>query len=552
MYYKASIITEQIAPSTHLMYDILDPESVTKKNNLKEITNPVFFDINHKPTSDGLLSNEIFGITIDERANTFAYIDLYESFIDPVHYETWSKMDSSIKNIVHGTVRYRIDEDGYLVKDEEGETGIGFLRKNIDKIKIRRTGTKSRDENIAFIMKNKKSMFIRKLIVLPAYYRDVNNTSNGYTGVGEINKLYSSLIISVKALRESSDYGLTIAESTRGRIQETILSIYQWYVELMARKLGVIARANQSKTTDNAIRLVMSSAPLTVETMDDMMVTMDRSALPLSGVCAMYFPFVMFHLRRIFDEEFGGKYEYPIYDNGEVKYYKLKDPLIEFSDDRLKKELNRFIHGYSDRFVPIPLPIESEDGETYYLAFKGYNMTKDEYEKQEPGQMSIVDRPMTWCDVFYMAANEAIKDKASVITRYPIDSYLNQFPSKIIISTTKETEPMVINNNFYQFYPKIRGEDIGKDTSNRFMETCIIANPYIDAMGMDFDGDTSIDKGIYTDEANKELIKQIDAVSNYISLGGQNLRVATKEAIQSLYSLTLVLPDTKLVDPILK
>ena len=50
------------------------------KNDLKEISNPIFFNANKQPTSDGLLSNEIFGITKEERSGTFAYIDLGKYF----------------------------------------------------------------------------------------------------------------------------------------------------------------------------------------------------------------------------------------------------------------------------------------------------------------------------------------------------------------------------------------------------------------------------------------------------------------------------------------
>ena len=42
---------------------------------------------------------------------------------------------------------------------------------------------------------------------------------------------------------------------------------------------------------------------------------------------------------------------------------------------------------------------------------------------------------------------------------------------------------MVIGNKFYKWYPKIRQEDIGKDTSNMFIDTCNIANPYCGLMG---------------------------------------------------------------------
>ena len=50
-------------------------------------------------------------------------------------------------------------------------------------------------------------------------------------------------------------------------------------------------------------------------------------------------------------------------------------------------------------------------------------------------------------------------------------------------------------------------------------------------------------------EANQELEKHLNSNGQFIALNGENGRKASNEAIQALYNLTLVLPDTKLTDP---
>ena len=50
----------------------------------------------------------------------------------------------------------------------------------------------------------------------------------------------------------------------------------------------------------------------------------------------------------------------------------------------------------------------------------------------------------------------------------------------------------------------------------------------------------------YSVEANKELREYKDSNSQFITLNGVNGRKADKEAIQAMYNLTLVLPDTQL------
>ena len=68
-------------------------------------------------------------------------------------------------------------------------------------------------------------------------------------------------------------------------------------------------------------------------------------------------------------------------------------------------------------------------------------------------------------------------------------------------------------------------------------------------MYKDFDGDQVTVKLVYSVEANEELEKFKDSNGQFITLNGINGRKADKEAIQAMYNLTLVLPDTKLTDP---
>lgn len=534
----------------HFKLEPLIPNKFIKANDLKEVSNPIFFSRNNAPTPDGLLSNEIFGITKDERANTFAYIDLgKEVFMHPLHYKIWARLDSKIKDIVHGIKKFTIDSKGQFVEDENGKTGIKFLKDNIDKIKIKSTESSKRDRNIQFLMDNKDTMFIEQMIVIPAYYRDVN-TEGGYVGVGEINKLYNYLIIAVRALKDSADYGLTLSNSVRGRIQETILQIYAWFAmePNISKKKGIIRRANLSKTTDYSSRLVMSAPNLKVENLEDMMIDFDHSAIPLASVCTNFFPYMIFYIRRFFENEFAGTGEYQYIDKaGNLKRLNVKDYQIEFSDERIKKEIDRFMFGYSNRFIPIQVP--NKENKNVYMQFKGYNISEEDFAKLKPNTTPLVTRDLTWCDVIFMAATEVTKDKMVLITRYPIDSYYNQFPTKIVVSSTKNTEPMIYNNTFVKNYPRIRQEDIGSNTSNTFVDTLQICNCYLGSIGGDYDGDQASVKSVFSIEANAELEKQLKSKAHYISLGGTNIMTASNEGLQALYNLTLVLPDTKLTDP---
>lgn len=102
---------------------------------------------------------------------------------------------------------------------------------------------------------------------------------------------------------------------------------------------------------------------------------------------------------------------------------------------------------------------------------------------------------------------------------------------------------MIVGSKSYKNYPKIRQSDIGANTSNRFIDTLNISNLYLDGIGGDYDGDQCTVKGVFSEEANEELDKQLKSKSHYFNLGGKGVRTSDKEAMQSLYNLTLCLED---------
>ena len=572
---QQALLEEAGLSNNKLTMEILDIDKFVKVNDLKVIDDPVFFN-GPTPSPRGLLSNEIFGITKAERSGIYAYIDLGGTFIHPIIYKTLCRLNSKIQDIVHGTDTFSINDSGEIVQDPDGSTGIDWLRKNFSKIKFKSSDSASRNSKIKLIEQEKDKMWITKYIVIPAYYRDVD-TRQASIGVGEINKLYSSLIIASRALKENAEYGLSLSDATKGRIQTTLQQIYDWFGAgttingqetsgNLPGKTGLVKKGVMYKTVDYSVRLVMSAPQLKVEDIDDLMVDMDHAAEPLAAAICNFKPFIIFWLRRFFENQFAGTMEYPIeLPNGEIVQVPIEDYQIMFSDVELDKEIERFIHGYSNRFRPIPIPVDKvaytnmlkqkkiKPISNLHMRFKGYNVPTREFKdnKTDYSSYPLIDRPLTWCDLLYRAACDVTEDKMVLITRFPIDSYLNQYPSKVNIKSTVETEPMVINGKLYKWYPKIRKEDINSNTSPLFSDTLSICNGLINAMGMDYDGDTAIVKPIYTIEANQECKERANAKIQMIGLDGKSPRNVSKENIMALYSLT-VQPDEsiKLVDPV--
>jgi hypothetical protein len=106
------------------------------------------------------------------------------------------------------------------------------------------------------------------------------------------------------------------------------------------------------------------------------------------------------------------------------------------------------------------------------------------------------------------------------------------------------------NMKLYKWYPVIEDTDINSNTSPVFEDTLSISNGLIEAMGMDYDGDTAIVKPVYTIEANQECEKQANAKIQVLGMNGFTTRGVSKENILCLYELTIH-PDknVKFVNP---
>ena len=409
----------------HLRLEILDVEKFVKVNDVKCVTNPRAFVRDGIASDDGLLSNTIFGVGTEERAGTYGYIDLHGKFIDPSCYKAWIRLDKNIRNVVHGNGFYRIDERGQIVEDPAGKTGIKWLYSVRDKIKFEKKDSITKDISRQYLEQNKDNMWISKYIVIPPFYRD-KNTSSGSSrtvGLGGVNKLYSDLIISTNALLETQDFLFDPSDAMNARVQEILLNIYDWFCgnananiktdmgKGLSGKFGLVQSAALSKTSNFTSRLVISACELKVENPEDMMVNFEKSAVPISACMADFRDFIVYHVKRFFENEFIGKTAFPVWnENGKATYVELEDPMIAFSDEVIKHEMERFLHGYNNRFVPVRVPtINTKPGKVYFMKFDG--------ESPE----SVYNRRLTWLDVFFIATVEAVKDKQVLITRFPIN-----------------------------------------------------------------------------------------------------------------------------------
>lgn len=519
-----------------MLIDLYDTAEFIKVNKLEEVTDPVLFVKGGVASPDGLVSTDIFGTSRDERQNTYAYIDLHGYFFHPFIYKLLKRMNRAFEHIVHCSRKYII-ENGQLVEDEEkGQTGLAFIYNNWDKLNFEKNNSLMRNERIDLLKSyDKNVIFTKYWIVIPAFYRDVNLQSieKGKLSHHPINDKYAKLIRLASMIQNSNNFDFVL-DSTKAKIQDELVELYDLIKSKLEKKQGMIRKSLLGKSIDSGSRLVISAPTFHADSYKDMEIDFYHTGVPLAQCCSLFHPFIILWLKNFFKQEFeksGNKYPVKTKD-GSISLIELKDPELYFDDDFIKKRLDEFVNSYTDRFQPIELPTDSKT--PVYFSFTGRVYNKNNPEDES----NIINRPATWCDLFYQAAIDVTSDKMVYITRYPITDYFSSFPSQITVLSTKQTIPVYINGHVYPRYPLIDLSKSKNDVAISFLDTLVMSNLYLKGLGGDYDGDQVSVKGLYTQEANKEAKEIMMAKSHILNISGDTMRNTTNESIQTLYAMT--------------
>jgi hypothetical protein len=163
-----------------------------------------------------------------------------------------------------------------------------------------------------------------------------------------------------------------------------------------------------------------------------------------------------------------------------IQTVQLDHPEAIFNDKYIKRMLDQFMRDQSSRFTKIKVPVKG--GKSMYLAFSGKRL--DGYSTTELAP--IVNRPMTWTDLLYVAAVDVTKDKHCIITRYPLLDEFGLFVTKIRVSSTLETETMFINDKVYNWYPKVDLSIDPHKIGSMFADSVSFSNSYLPGLDGDY------------------------------------------------------------------
>lgn len=549
--------------------DLFDIDKFVAENHCPKVSNPVFFNYDGTPTSDGLFSYELFGSSDEDRKNIIGYVDLNFHAIHPVVYTILTSRMGSFKQIITGE-KYAViaDKKVKIVNEDfpDAETGIDFFYNHFDEIDwinaVEESETESLDKKtrLKFLKSLKKNeFFVSKWLILPPYYR-AENSSNRTMG-DQINKLYKELISRCRSLKTGFSFSLFGAE-TKLRIQNLLRDIYFSTMAPASGKQLVIEKGKtegelrgsgkNSMIRKNLLGKALdftSSAVITsphnslANTIGQKPVPFGYSAFPLATLLSLFHPFFIAAGVQMMEStimRFAQLY------GKDIK----KIDLGQYNNEVIDKLIVQFVRTPKERFSPLTISYIGTDGKKHEETLLLYEFKNKNDAKAE---RNYIEREFTLTDLFYLIASDVLADKHVYVTRYPVSNIQNIFPVRVKTLTTVRTHPAVIkfslgtgdNDNLMfssEEYPNIKynGSKLSETECN-FLDVMICGNAYLDSLGGDYDGDMLYLKSVFTKEANDEAERLIFAKTNMInSTGGVSRGLAKigKENVMGLYEMS--------------
>ena len=525
---------------------LLDFDKVININKLEEITSPKIYDTNKQYHPDGIMSNEIFGMSKSDRRGQFAWIDLKGPFIHPHVYgkvilQSFKKI---FLNIITGTQTYSI-KDHYFVEDENGWTGLNELYNHWDEIDWNKSGTQS-DRNLVLMTKAKKDqIFVKKFLICPPAYRDImiSDQKGKADKIGELNSAYTKIINCIKILESGGLFART-QYATQAKIQQYLIDIYDLFKKQLEKKSGLIKFACMGKNTSYGSRVVITAPSYSFDRYEDAMLDTKRVLVPISICCSTFYPFIKTWISNFFKKQISENTDRVI--NGKV--YKIKTPDIQFSEKNIKRIIDNYMKNPNERFELLKLVLVDKENNEYVdnILLKGKTFVAN---SRENSNNNILQRPMTITDLIYLACVDSCEKRHIFLSRYPIGTDKSLIFQKITVMSTIKHIKLIYNGKEYPYYPDIDLKIPHDQVGINFVDTVAFPNTQCKGLGADYDGDQVSIRGIWSDEANMDIERNLNSKISALDIELKPSWTLEDELVTATYAMTQDKPDAKNVTP---
>ena len=500
---------------------LLDVDKFIKDYGVREVTSNFMLE----PASDnyhpeGLFSEVIFGeLGSEDRFYNFGFITLKTKIFAPKVFETIRTLKKFYSEIMSGTL-YAVFDDNIHdftpvnVDHPDADTGFNFFIENYPKIKFEKNNSARRNDKIRMLEKYQKNLYIDKMLVIPAGYRDFQ--INEYT-YDEINNFYNTILNYAKALPANNTTN-PIYDTLRYSMQRKVNEIYDYLANLLDGKSGFMANKYAKRKIALGTRNVISAADFTSTSYDDPRhLKCDETYVPLFEAMKMFQPLLIYNLKtlffnQLFDATFG---QTSLIDTKTltVSYndLSLEEKNKFITSDGLKLIINRFRH-LNNRFDPV---MAYDDNKSYYLyliysegaqryLFRNIDEFKRFYEEGSGQKFNSKNvHPLTYIEMFYIATYVASFNKHCLITRYPVLGIGSTYPSKVHLASTNPCTTVLFKSvpqndivNELPNYPVLTGKTL---------DSLMLHTSKFLGLGADCDGDSIL--GIIKIKRNNKIKK---------------------------------------------
>lgn len=556
--------------------NILNVDKFIKEHDWKEVTVPNYFIPNTSENHpDGLISDEIFGKPgTEDRKKMWGYISLGYTIMSPHPFYVLTRLKVNIANDMKLNIgRYYVDSTGELQKLESGETlpktaisdiGSGFewLKSVWPKVtwRVTRGMTKTAVVNRKFLSSlSAEEAFINKYPVMPAFYRDVDYKNQNRN---EINTYYTRMLHYSEMIKNTDVFSIDDDPDTPKapnagiKLMDLVMELYINFTTKMGSANGFVNDFVAGKATDYGARLVISTPDYNTERYTDIEADFFHSSTPLSVAINIFAPFMINGVVEWINNIVAGKRSISYFDfiKKEFVFKQLSlSYMEEFTSEKITKYMDlykkskpfrtQFVYLKADDGTDIPLQYLfklTSDKKSVSLSLPFFNDTNEDDENLADKIENRI-RNITWCELFYIIAQQKLSDKCIQNTRYPVTDYNGTYSSKINIIPSNKHVGVYINGEYYPRFPIINAKT-DYDKEHMFTDTMRMFSVYPSALGADFDGDQISTQSVMTEDAREDCERYMNSLINVIGINGNIIREFPHVTEHGIYGLTYRIP----------
>ena len=492
---------------------------------------------------DGLFSIEIFGKVGDERRNRlFAYIDMGIEVFHPLIYKEICALKELYGKIIAGTAYAVFDhqlKDFVAASPVDGRTGYTFFLEYFDKLQFEERPSTSREFAIKLINKNRGSLLMRYLVVLPAGLRDFTIEPNGKREEDEINTLYRQILsIGNVMLGSSGVKDKSHLDTSRARLQASVYELYQYIINLLQGDSKLIQGHWTSRNVYNSTRnVITASVSKTEELFDIRSVTTNDEVAGLYQYCRSIFPVFTKFVRDYAENVFSGPNTPARLINRKTLQQEAVsvDPL--YYDEWMTQE---GIESLLNMFESEPLRDLEIEVSGYYFGLiyrdgKFVKLVSDISEVPDHFDKKLV-RPITYSELFYLAVYDHAKRSYCLTCRYPIINLGGVYPASVYLKTTTKSEILELLDEEWKPSGKVFNEFPVMGVS--YFNSIAPSSTHTKKAGADFDGDTMNFIVLLTEDSTNEIKKTLESRDYYVGVNG-SINYSTSDGVSDLVFLEL-------------